>query len=292
MFIKVIKIDNKESSVLNFLKNHKKIVIALVSVLCLFMISFSLNRAKPTFFESGIGYILAPIQSFNTSITDWISSKFNALTNINEIENENEKLREEVYALQTEVNRLKLIEDENKKLSEMLKIDQKYSDYPKVGARIIAKDTSNWYDVFLIDKGANDGIKKNMVVIASGGLVGKISETGLNYSKVISIIDDTDSVGAKSLRTDDIGFVRGDFENKGMCKMEYVDTDAEIMNGDEIVTSHLSDIYPPGTTIGYVKDIQTDENTLTKCALISPTVDFKHLENVLIITQSFKKNLN
>ncbi len=276
---------------MNFFKNHKKFVIPLVSVLCLCMISFSLNRAKPTFFESGIGYVLSPIQEFNTSVTDWISSKFNALTNINEIENENERLKEEVYSLKEEVSRFKLIEDENKKLSELLRIDAKYSEYPKVGARIIAKDTSNWYDVFLINKGSNDGIEKNMIVIASGGLVGKISETGYNYSKVVSIIDDTDSVGAKSLRTDDLGFVRGDFENQGMCKMEYVDSDAEIMKGDEIVTSHLSEIYPPGITIGYVKDIQTDENTITKRALISPTVDFKHLETVLVITQNFKKDL-
>ena len=276
---------------MNFIKNHKKFVIPLVVVLCLIMISFSLNRAEPTFFESGIGYVLSPVQKFNTSVTDWISSKINALTNINEIENENQKLKEEVFSLKTEVERLKLIEDENKKLSEILQIDRKYSNYPKVGARIIAKDTSNWYDTFLIDKGSEDGLQKNMVVIASGGLVGKIIETGFNYSKVVSIIDDTDSVSAKSLRTNDIGFIRGDIENQGMCKMEYVDSDAEIMKGDEIITSHLSEIYPPGITIGYVKDIKTDDNTLTKCAIVSPTVDFKHLETVLVITQSFKKVL-
>lgn len=277
---------------MSFFKSHKKIVILLASVLCLFMISFSLNRAEPTFFESGIGYVLAPVQDFNMSVTGWFSSKFDALANSNEIKEENEKLKDEIYSLQMEVDRLKLIEDENNKLSELLKIDQKYPDYPKVGARIIAKDTSNWYDVFLVDKGSNDGIEKNMVVIATGGLVGKVVETGYNYSKVVSIIDDTDSVGGKSIRTDDLGFVRGDFENQGMCKMEYVDSDAEIMEGDEIVTSHLSEIYPPGITIGYVKDIKNDENALTKCAIISPTVDFKHLETVLIITQSFKKDLN
>lgn len=276
---------------MNFFKTHKKFVIPIAVVLCLIMISLSLNRAEPTFFESGIGYILSPIQKVNTLVSDWFASKFNALVNINDIENENEKLKEQVYALQTEVDRLKLIEDENKKLSETLKVDQKYSNYPKVGARIIAKDTGNWYDIFLIDKGSQDGLEKNMVVIASGGLVGKIVETGINYSKVVSIIDDTDSVSAKSLRTDDIGFIRGDLENQGSCKMEYVDSDAEIMKGDEIVTSHLSEIYPPGITIGYVKEIVTDDNTLTKCAIVTPTVDFKHLETVLVITQNFKKDL-
>ncbi len=276
---------------MNFLSRYKKIAITIAALFCLGAIVVSLNRAEPTFFESGIGYFLTPIQKLNTNISDWIESKVNALTNINDIENENEKLKNELFALQTEIDSLKLMEKENEKLSELLEIDRKYSNYPKIGARIIAKDPGNWYDVFIIDKGSEDGLEKNMVVIASGGLVGKIVESGYNYSKVVSIIDDTDSVSAKSLRTDDLGFVRGDLSNRGMCKMEYVDNEAEIIEGDEIVTSHLSEIYPPGLTIGYVKEIHTDTNTLTKYAVIAPNVDFKHLETVLVITESFHKEL-
>ena len=71
--------------------------------------------------------------------------------------------------------------------------------------------------------------------------------------------------------------------NSGLCRMEYIDAEAEIMEGDEIVTSHLSDVYPSGITIGRVKEIQTDANGLTKYAIIEPYVDFKHLDTVLII---------
>ncbi len=131
-----------------------------------------------------------------------------------------------------------------------------------------------------------------MVVLSSNGLVGKISEAGYNYSKVVSIIDDTDSVSSQNTRTEDIGFVRGDLTNKGICIMEYIDNEAEIIEGDEIITSHLSNIYPPGLTIGYVKEIYSDLNTLTKYAVVEPIVDFKNLETVLVITQNFEKNIS
>lgn len=274
---------------MEFFGKHKKAILIIITFLCLIAIVVTINRTKPTFIENGLGFILTPIQKLNTSISNWVQDKFNFLTNLNEIENENVYLKEQVESLESEVKRLKLIEGENKKLNELLEIGQKYADYPKIGANIIAKDPGNWYDIFIIDKGSNDGLDKNMVVISSGGLVGRILESSTTYSKVVSIIDDTNAVSAKSLRTDDIGFVRGDLSDKGMCKMEYIDTNAAIMKGDEIVTSPLSKIYPPGITIGYVKEIHTDSNSLTKYAVIEPTVDFKHLETILVINHKFEK---
>lgn len=276
---------------MDFFDKYKKIIFILVTTFCILAVIVTVERTNPSMIENSLGFILTPIQKLNTNAAGWIKSKFNIITNLNEIENENIELKKQAEDNKIALSRLEQIENENKKLSELLNIDIKYSSYPKIGARIIAKDPGNWYDIFTIDKGSKDGFKKNMVVISSGGLVGRIKETGYNYSKVVSIIDDSDAVSAKSLRTDDIGFVRGDLSNKGYCKMEYIDKDAEIVEGDEIVTSNLSDIYPPGITIGYVKEINTDSNTLTKYAVIEPTVDFKHLETILVITQTFEKNL-
>ena len=128
-----------------------------------------------------------------------------------------------------------------------------------------------------------------MVFLAFGGLVGKVEEVGTNYAKVSSIINGTYSVTSKTLRTDDEGFVKGDIVNKGMLKMEYIDKDAEIKEGDEIVTSHLSNIYPAGITIGSVTEVHLDNNNkLYKTAIIKPAVDFKHLEKVLVIDKGNK----
>lgn len=274
---------------MEFLNKYKKWIFTLIIIACITAAILTVNRTKPSIIEDTFGVVIIPVQSLNTNVSGWFKDKISVFTNFKDIENENASLKKEIESKAELENRVKLLEAENQKLNNLLDTDSKYSDYPKITAKIIAKDPGNWYDTFIIDRGSQDGLKKNMVVLASGGLVGRIKECGPFYSKVVSLIDDSDAVSSKSLRTDDIGFIRGDLTKKNLCRMEYIDNDAEIIEGDEIVTSHLSEIYPPGITIGYVKEITSDTNTLTKVAIIEPTVDFKHLENVLVITQSYEK---
>ncbi len=263
---------------------NKKLFIGLFIVFSIVLGLFSFNRISPTLFERTFGFVLTPIQKGITTSVKWIDQKVNAFTNINQLEKENEELKIELELKNQEIKRLKQLESENQKLSELLDASSRYGEYNTITSNIIARDPGNWYETFTIDKGSKDGIEKNMVVLAYGGLVGKVEEVGSNYAKVSSIINGTYSVSAKTLRTDDEGFVKGDIANKGTLKMEYIDKDAEIKEGDEIVTSHLSDIYPAGITIGYVTSVSLDSNNkLSKTATIKPAVDFKHLEKVLII---------
>ncbi|MBR1444560.1 MAG: rod shape-determining protein MreC [Firmicutes bacterium] len=275
---------------MDFLYKYRKVIFVVILLLCVAAGIYSVNRTNPTFAENTFGFVITPVQGFITNVSSWFGSKFNVITHISEIEEENKTLKVQLAAKEEEIHRLNLISDENEKLTKLLSTSTKYSDYPKLTANIIAKDPGNWYNLFTIDKGTNDGIEKNMAVISSGGLVGRVMECGFNYSKVISIIDDTDSVSAKSIRTDDIGFVKGDLSKRGTCRMEYIDNDAEIIEGDEIITSHLSEIYPPGITIGYVTDVEDDKSSLSKYASIETAVDFKHLETVFVITEKFEKN--
>lgn len=96
-----------------------------------------------------------------------------------------------------------------------MKIDKAYSQYKKVGARVISKGSGNWYNTFVINKGSKDGIKVNMNVIADGGLVGIVTETGRTYAKVCSIINDSSSVSAKSSQAGDTCVVQ---ETASLCK--------------------------------------------------------------------------
>ena len=268
---------------------NKKLFIGFFTVLCIFLALTSFNRINPTLFERSFGFIITPIQNIITSSNNWIGKKISVLSNISELEAENEELKLELELKNQEINRLKQLERENEKLSELLDASSRYGQYSTITSNIIAKDPGNWYQTFTIDKGSNDGIEKNMVVLAFGGLVGKVEEIGANYAKVSSVINGTYSVTSKTLRTDDEGFVKGDIVNKGMLKMEYIDKDAEIKEGDEIVTSHLSNIYPAGITIGSVTEVHLDNNNkLSKTAIIKPAVDFKHLEKVLVIDKGNK----
>lgn len=274
---------------IHFWENHKK---KIVSVLILLVATIALvvggNSLNATALESVIGFVVTPFQDLTTGIGSWVENTTSAAKDKTELLDENTKLKDDLAKLQDENKRLALYETENEKLSALLKVAQKYPELNSIGASIIAKNPGSWYEVFTIDKGTADGVSANMVLVAPGGVVGKILESGATYSKAQSILDSRNSVPAMSLRTGDLGVIKGDYTltNDGLCKMEYIDGEAQIVIGDEIVTSHLSEIYPAGLTIGKVTKIETDSNGLTKFAVIEPYVDLKHLDTILVLDKN------
>ncbi len=200
---------------------------------------------------------------------------------------ENEELQAEVDRLTQEMNTIKLERYELDNLRELMKLDQKYPSYEKVAARVIGSDGGNWFNTFLIDKGEEDGIEKDMNVIAGSGLVGIVIDTGANYAKVRSIIDDASNVSGMPLLNADRCIVSGNLAtmNKGQV-IEFSSlkcTDEEVEAGEQIVTSHISDKYLAGILIGYVSTIERDSNNLTYSGTVTPAVDFQHLQEVLVI---------
>ena len=243
---------------MNFFNDYKKQIFTIVAVILAITAVITMGRkSHATFIDNTLGFVITPVQNVTSSVGDWFSKKIGNIKSDTSLETQNEELKAKVELLEAENKRLSLYEDENKRLSKLLEISQKYAKYDTTGADIIAKDPGNWYYTFLIDKGTKD----------------KLSS------------DSRSAVAAMSLRTGDLGVVKGDYSlmDEGLCKMEYIDADSEIMQGDEIVTSNLSDVYPAGITIGYVKEIVTDKNGLTKYAVIEPDVDFKHLSTLLVV---------
>ena len=273
----------------SFFERHKKLILTgAILLLAALALLTSGKKLNATVLDSAIGFVVTPFQDITSGIGSWVENTTSSRREKTELLEENEKLREEVAALQADNQRLALYETENETLSGLLRIAQKYPQYASFGATIIAKNPGVFYDVFTIDSGSMDGIEANMVLVAPEGLVGKVLESGATYAKGQSILDSRSSVPAMSLRTGDLGVVKCDYTlmNNGLCMMEYIDAEAEIAVGDEIVTSHLSDIYPPGLTIGKVREIQLDANGLTKYAVIEPAVDLKHLDTLLVIDKN------
>ena len=258
-----------------FVKYKKHIVRIFALLLVLITVLASGKQLNATLLESAIGVVVTPFQDLTTGISSWVDETVTSARNKTDLKEENTELKNQIAELLEENRRLAMYEDENAKLSALLKIAQRYPDYESIGATVIAKDPGVWYDGFTIDKGTTSNISANMVLIAPEGLVGKVLESGLTFSKAQSILDSRSSVPAMSVRTGDLGVVKGNYtlSADGLCIMEYIDAQAEIMVGDEIVTSHLSDIYPAGLAIGKVLELETDTNGLTKYAVIQPYVD-------------------
>ena len=271
-----------------FEKYKKQLLRGGVLLLVLITVIASGKQLNVTLLESAIGVVVTPFQDLTTGISSWVDETITASRNKADLKEENTELKNQIADLLDEHRRLAMYEAENAKLSALLKIAQRYPDYESVGANVIAKDPGVWYDGFTIDKGTTSDVSANMVLIAPEGLVGKVLESGLTFSKAQSILDSRSSVPAMSVRTGDLGVVKGNYtlSADGLCIMEYIDAQAEIMVGDEIVTSHLSDIYPAGLAIGKVLELETDTNGLTKYAVIQPYVDLKHLDTILVIDKN------
>ena len=271
---------------MDFFRTYKKQIYRLLVIILVLLAFITVGKkTNATIFDNAIGVVVTPVQDAVSSITKWFGNAVSSVRNDTDLRKENEELKATIALLTQDIDKLSLYEEENKRLTELLEIKQKYADHTSTSANITAKDPGSFYDSFVIDKGTSDGLSANMALTCADGLVGHIYETGLNYSKAVSIIDSRSSVSAKNLRSLDIGIVKGDYSlmASGLCKMEYIDADADIVVGDEIVTSHLSDIYPEGLTIGFVKEVYTDTNGLTKYAVIEPASDLKHLDTLLVI---------
>ena len=156
----------------------------------------------------------------------------------------------------------------------------------QVGARVIANDGSNWFTSFTIDKGSADGIREDMNVLSGNGLVGIVTKVNAHSSTVRSIIDEV-NISSMIMTTFDQCIVSGDLKliNNGVVKFEQLaNNENEVAVGEQIVTSNISSKYLQGLLIGYVSEVNVDSNNLTRSGYIIPAVDFKKLQEVLVIT--------
>ena len=234
-----------------------------------------------------VGYVIVPFQQGIEKVGGWLSHRSEELVQIRTLLDENAQLKAELAALVEENTLLQQDKYELNKLRELFDLDGQYAEYNKVGARIIGRDSGNWYSSFLIDKGEEDGLAVDMNVIAEGGLVGRITSVGPGWARVTSIISDNVHVSAMTLSTEDNMTVTGDLKLMAegcITFSQLVDGQDKVMEGDKVVTSNISDKYLPNILIGYISTINKDANNLTKSGEIIPAVDFEHLGEVLIIT--------
>lgn len=266
-----------------------KYLLFILTILCTIMmlLTFSTDVFDVPL-NTAAGYVVIPFQNGISTVGSYLSKRSEELVQIREVLTENAALKEQVAELTAENTMLQQDKYELNTLRELYKLDNKYTDYGKVGARIIARDSGNWYHTFVIDKGEEDGLVVDMNIMAGGGLVGRITSVGPNWAKVVSIISDNANVSGQVLATGDDLIVSGELAlmQEGVIRFEQLfDSAGKVAVGDKIITSDISDKYLPGILIGYISEMNLDINKLTKSGYITPAVDFEHLDVVLVITE-------
>ena len=255
------------------------IVVTIILVLLLFIIP---GGAKISGVESVPGGVASGAQSFLSKITDSVGSFFSNLFGGNSVEEENAQLKEQLIQAQQEIQGMSELEAENQRLQALLNYVERTPEYSYITARVTAKDPGYYFDVFVVNAGFNHGVEVNDAVITPDGLVGRVTEVGGTWSKVMAIIDSRSSVSATVERTRDNGIISGIDQSdgsSGLCEM------AELLPGDSVVTNGLGGLFPKGIVVGQVVEVSEEAGSTGKTVRIKPAVDFLHLEEVLIVKE-------
>lgn len=267
-----------------------KYILLIMTILCAVIIGCSLKTSGSGPVSAAAGAVLAPMQKGVNQLGSGLTNLREHLRTKKSLEKENEELRTQLADAQQNLNQVQLNQEELDNLKSLYDMDQNYADYDKIAANVIGKDAGNWFSVFLIDRGSNDGITVGMNVLADGGLAGIVIQVGPNYAKVRSIIDDNSNVSARNLSTSDLCVVSGSLKTMNESSLidfdDLRDKEDQAKVGDQIVTSNISDMFLEGIPIGYITDIKTDSNNLTKSGHIATIVDFEHLDDVFVILQT------
>ena len=272
----------------NQMSHTNRYILLGLSIFCVLMMvlsSFSDKVGGP--FKTVANVTVIPLQQGMNQIGGWMGDMKDNFSTMKQLKSENKKLREQVDALTTENNYLQEERYEFERLQELYKLDQNYAEYEKTAAHVIGKDAGNWFGTFTIDKGSKDGIEVNMNVLAGSGLVGIVTDVGPTWAKVRSIIDDSSNISAMAISTSDTCIVSGDMALMGTGQIAFSqmeNNDNVVAVGDQIVTSYISDKYLQGILIGSVSEVNVDSNNLTRSGYITPAVDFKNIQEVLVIT--------
>jgi rod shape-determining protein MreC len=231
--------------------------------------------------RSGVTVIMRPIQDGVATLVrpfDDLGSGFRDLVSTRA---ENQRLREQAIDLQARRSSAVDLERENEQLRELLAMQDR-TELETVTARTVALAPSSFEWTITIDVGSDDGIERDMPVIDGDGLVGRVIQVTPSASRVLLTIDPNFSAASRTARTGEIGPVDG--RGGDPMVMRPLDPDADIAEGDEVVTSsYEGGVFPAGIPIGTVSEVLETGSRLTREVLISPFVDFTRLDHVLVV---------
>ncbi|PKM47141.1 MAG: rod shape-determining protein MreC [Firmicutes bacterium HGW-Firmicutes-8] len=277
---------------LRYLINRYVLGFFAIVVLALVLISYTgQDRPALTPVEKIIKGVVTPLESGVTRVLNSIGDAVGSVFTIGSIKEENKNLKQRVSTLESENLLLKEYEYQNLRLRELLIFKDTVSrSYETVYASVVALNPSNTDKTVTINRGENDGVRKNMAVVTSLGLVGHVINVSGNSAEVMLIVDKNSAVGGLVQITRTPGIIEGEGNNSGYLKMTHISKEAPVREKQVVVSSGLGGVFPKGLPVGRTTKIEIESNGLEKYAVIRPFVDFNRLEEVMVIKTVFVGN--
>lgn len=260
------------------------VLFIIISIICILFFA-AIGRFNAPLANSIVVNVLAPFQSVTSAVSSKCNDFRNYVYDVFYVYDQNRELKAQNDDLKLKVARTAELEAENANLRQLLNYKKANLQFDLLPANVIGRDSTTWSSHIIINRGTDDGVQKNMTVITPDGLVGNIHEAYASYSEVELITDPRSAVGSIVQRADSrvAGIVKGSADSNSAINMTNIPQNANIVEGDTIITSGFGGIYPKGIPIGSVAAIKNDSGGLLQYATLYPCVDFQKLENVAVI---------
>lgn len=262
------------------------LVLLVVAAIIFFLVLR--NSSEISIAENGIGSLFSRVQSVFTGAADRVRQFAQRWRDYDKLEADYDALALENQQLSLELNSAQEAVRENERLQGLLDARSRYESLDPIFARVIAREPGQWFETFSINRGKNDGVNAGMSVVNGDGLIGRVYEAGMNYAKVICIIDSRSAVACMVQNTRDNGIMRGRVAataSDAQCYVYYLPNLNSVMPGDAVITSGTDSLFPKGLHIGTVTAISMDAGSEGSYAVVTPSVDFKHIEEVFVLRE-------
>lgn len=270
---------------MKFFKNKFFIITLVVALLLSIVPTVLCAMGQGSYVRKALQTAAQPFSWAFTKIGEGLSGFSVYFQKLSDLQKENEELRAQLDDYRDRIYNAKMLEEENKWLSDYLGLKKEHSDFLFEEASVIGRESGNFSTVYTLSKGTMHDIKVNMPVITEDGVVGYVTEVGPTWCRAVSIIETASAVGAYIERSGELGLIEGSYELRfeGKCRMIRLPADADVHEGDRVLTSGLGSIYPRGLFVGEVVSVDADPYSRTLTAVVQPKVDYSSLVKVMII---------
>ena len=257
------------------------VIAALLTVGCKLLFS-----GQAAVMNNAVSTAMNPLRGAVTAVVNRVEVLYDYIFGYEKLKAENELLREEMAEKNEDIRESQTYKEENDRLRTLLELSQKHTDFELEIANVVAWGSTSYSSTMTISKGSGSGLEAGMCVITEDGqVVGLVSETGTNWATVTTILDSTSEIGAYVFGSGYTCIAQGSYEltQSGTLQASYLDSEATIHNNDQVLTSGDGDVYPAGLMIGTISDVGTDEASVSKYAIVTPSVDISSLSQVFVI---------
>lgn len=267
-----------------------RVGIAVVIVALIVILASVLLGGRAGLVTDAAGGVSGPVGSAVNSAFEWIEGIYGYIYEYDQLVAENNALRAELAELRQEAISAAEFAEENVRFRELLGFAEQHSDFVFESAKITSWSSSNWASTFTISKGEDNAGNPievgDCVVTEYGALVGQIIEVGSSWSTVRTVIDSSIDVGALVGEAGSVGMCVGDFAlmQQGLLKLTYLSENAQLVEGEAVLTSGKGTFIPQGLIIGYIRSVLSEASGQTLYGVVEPACDLSRLSQVFVIT--------